>query len=201
MRITADSMFNFSTCRVFTEPFKYFLADKAFDRGVSLLLLEWLESHAPWKLIITDFYEQYEFNFLDVRLPSHLFFLQEQAFLDDIKGRMERVFGVNLSPRVDLSAHKLIPSQRVRLHNDFIPGQETHRLLIQLNRGWTDEKGGLLVFFNSSNPADVHRLFLPVHNSVVGFAISPDSNHAVSTVYGGERLTLVYSFHERVCHA
>lgn len=199
--MTSDSLLNFSTDRMFTEPFKYFVADEAFDRSVSLLLLEWLESHAPWKLVITDFYEQYEFNFLDVQLPSHLFFLQEQAALDEVKGRMERVFQVSLSARVDLSAHKLIPGQRIRLHNDFIPGQETHRLLIQLNRGWADEKGGLLIFFNSSNPADVHRLFLPVHNSAVGFAISPASNHAVSTVHDGERFTLVYSFYERVCHA
>ncbi len=191
-------MFNFSTFQVFTAPFKYFLADEAFGHGISLLLLEWLESHAPWKLVITDFYEQYECNFLDVQLPAHLFFLQEQTFLDDIKGRIERVFEVNLSPQIDLNAHKLIPSQRIRLHNDFILGQETHRLLIQLNRGWTDEKGGLLIFFNSSNPADVHRVFLPGHNRAVGFAISPNSHHAVSTVHSGERFTLVYSFYERV---
>ena len=201
MRITADSMFNFSTCQMCTAPFKYFIAGEAFSRSVSLLLLDWLESHAPWKLVITDFYEQYECNFLDVRLPAHLFFLQEQAFLDDVKERMEEVFQVSLSPRVDQSAHKLIPGQRIRLHNDFIPGQETHRLLIQLNRSWTDEKGGLLIFFNSSNPADVHRLFLPVHNRVVGFAISPDSHHAVSTVHSGERFTLVYSFYKRIDHA
>jgi len=196
MRVIASSMIHFSPGKVFTEPFKYFLADEVFGRDVTSLLLEWLESHAPWNLIVTDFYEQYEFNFLDVRLPSPLFFLQEQEFLNDIKGRMESLFQVRLSTRVDLSAHKLISGQRIRLHNDFIPGQETHRLLIHLNRGWTEENGGLLMFFDSANPADVHRLFLPIHNSVVSFAITPDSHHAVSTVYGGERFTLVYSFYE-----
>lgn len=201
MRITSDSLLKFTTCQVFTAPFKYFLADEAFDRGISLLLLDWLESYAPWKLVITDFYEQYEFNFLEVQLPAPLFFLQERTFLDNIKEIMEKIFEVNLSPRIDLSAHKLIPSQRIRLHNDFISGQETHRLLIQLNRGWADGKGGLLIFFKSPNPADVHRVFLPVHNSIVGFAISPNSHHAVSTVHSGERFTIVYSFYERVGHA
>jgi hypothetical protein len=55
--------------------------------------------------------------------------------------------------------------------------------------------GGFLLFFNRADPADVHRIFLPIHNSLVGFAISPDSNHAVSTIHDGERFTLVYSFY------
>jgi hypothetical protein len=38
-------------------------------------------------------------------------------------------------------------------------------------------------------------VFSPVHDSVVGFAISEDSNHAVSTTHGGERFTLVFSFY------
>ncbi len=90
---------------------------------------------------------------------------------------------------------KLVNGHTIRLHNDFIPGRETHRLLIQLNRNWQDENGGFLLFFNSSAPEDIHRVIHPVHNSSVGFAISPKSNHAVSTVYNGERYTLVYSFY------
>ena len=43
------------------------------------------------------------------------------------------------------------------------------------------------MLFNSSEVSDVHRVFLPVSNSMVGFAISEKSNHAVSTVYDGER--------------
>ncbi len=76
-------------------------------------------------------------------------------------------------------------------------GEATHRVLVQLNRGWRDDQGGFLMFFNSGDPADVHRVFSPTHDSVVGFAISEDSHHAVSTIHGGERFTLVFSFYGR----
>ena len=200
MDVTFDKLLSLSSIEFFSEPFQYFVSAEAFSDSLSLMILEWLETDAPWKLVETDFYEQYEFNFLDARPPSQLSFLQKRPSFDDLRARMEIVFQTALSERVDFNAHKLIPGQRIRLHNDFIPGQETHRLLIQLNRGWEDEKGGLLIFFNSQEPADIHKVFRPFHNSVVGFAISPRSNHAVSTVYGGERFTLVYSFYEKSGH-
>ena len=200
MDVTFDKLLPFSSIEVFSEPFQYFVSTEAFSNSISLMILEWLETDAPWKLVETDFYEQYEFNFLDAGLPSQLTFLQERSSFDDMRARMETVFQTALSERIDFNAHKLIPGQRIRLHNDFIPGQETHRLLIQLNRGWNDEQGGLLIFFNSQEPADIHKVFRPLHNSAVGFAISPDSNHAVSTIYSGERFTLVYSFYEKSGH-
>ena len=130
-------------------------------------------------------------------MPSPLKFLTEQPFLNDLRSKVERIFEVRLEDRIDCTVHKLVPGQRIRIHNDFIPGQETHRVLVQLNRGWHDDQGGFLMFFNSQDPSDVHRVFSPVHDSVVGFAISEDSNHAVSTVHGGERFTLVFSFYGR----
>jgi Rps23 Pro-64 3,4-dihydroxylase Tpa1-like proline 4-hydroxylase len=114
--------------------------------------------------------------------------------------RMAELFGVDLSPRVDITAHKLIPGQRIRIHNDFIPGAETHRLLMHFNRRWQDDNGGLFLLFNSADPADIHKIFRPVHNSAVGFAITTTSYHAVSTVHTGERFTLVYSFYEQQGH-
>lgn len=185
----------FSPFEIFSEPFPYAVSARAFDDCVSADILAWLESEAPWKLVETDFYEQFEFSFLDAALPPGLTFLQEQPFIVSLATEIQKLFGVSLSNRVDATAHRLLPGQRIRIHNDFIPGGETHRLLIQLNRGWEDGEGGFLLFFNSPDPADVHKVLRPVHNSVVAFAISPDSHHAVTTVHGGERYTLVYSFY------
>ena len=201
MSLTYANPLKLSACECFVEPFPYFVSREGFSREASLNILAWLEGAAPWRLVETDFYEQYEFDFLDARLPSDLAFLQEELFLDEVRTRAASIFRAELSERIDLNAHKLIKGQRIRLHNDFIPGQETHRLLIQLNRGWEDEQGGLLIFFNSAEPADIHRAFRPCHNSVVGFAISPNSNHAVSTIHGGERFTLVFSFYEKNSNA
>jgi Rps23 Pro-64 3,4-dihydroxylase Tpa1-like proline 4-hydroxylase len=195
MDVVSGKSLDLSTVEVFTEPFPYLVSPEAFSADESLEVLAWLETGAPWQLVRADFYEQYEFSIIDAHLPERLAFLWQESFLEDLRERVGSLFRVGLSRRIDLTAHKLVPGQRIRIHNDFVPGQESHRLLIQLNHGWTEEEGGLLLFFNSADPADVHKIFRPAHNSAVGFAITPDSHHAVSAVHGGERFTLVYSFY------
>jgi Rps23 Pro-64 3,4-dihydroxylase Tpa1-like proline 4-hydroxylase len=91
--------------------------------------------------------------------------------------------------------HKLAPGQRIRIHNDYIAGQESHRVLVQLNRGWTDDNGGVLLFFGSEDAGDIRKAFRPLHDSCVAFEISQQSHHAVTPVARGERYTLVYSFY------
>jgi Rps23 Pro-64 3,4-dihydroxylase Tpa1-like proline 4-hydroxylase len=177
-------------------PFPYFVCPQAINTNLSYELLDWLEKAAPWKLVETDFYEQYEFSFLQTKLPDSISILNSKDHLQDLTQQVAQNFSVRLANRIDFTAHKLIPGQRIRIHNDYIPGFETHRLLIQLNRGWEDENGGMLMLFNSQNPEDIYEIYRPIHGSALGFAISPDSHHAVSTIHGGERYTLVYSFYQ-----
>jgi Rps23 Pro-64 3,4-dihydroxylase Tpa1-like proline 4-hydroxylase len=185
----------FSPFEVFSEPFPYAVSPRAFDNEMSYAILKWLQLEAPWKLVETDFYEQFEFSLFDAGLPPRLRFLGDRMFIDSLSAEIEKLFGVKLAEQVDVTAHRLIKGQRIRIHNDYIFGGETHRLLIQLNHDWRDEDGGLLLFFNSPDPSDVHKVFRPVHNTAIAFAISPDSNHAVTTIHGSERFTLVYSFY------
>ena len=51
------------------------------------------------------------------------------------------------------------------------------------------------MFFNSPDPADVHRVLMPLNRSLVGFEISEKSSHAVSLVLDGERFAIVYSLY------
>ena len=192
----SEDLFRLKSPEVFIEPFPYLTAVEGLGEVNSSAFLEWLETEAPWNLVEKDFYEQYEFSLLDAPLPAHLKFLTERPFLRDLRVKVERLFGRRLSERIDCTAHKLVQGQTIRIHNDYIPGEETHRLLLQLNRGWRDAQGGYLMLFNSQDPSDVHRVFLPANDSVVGFAISERSNHAVSTVHGGERFTIVFSFYD-----
>jgi Rps23 Pro-64 3,4-dihydroxylase Tpa1-like proline 4-hydroxylase len=195
MRVELQSVLNLSSVERFSKPFEYFLSPQTLRDDLSTTLLAWLETGAPWKLVETDFYEQYEFSFWDVDVPPALLVFREPDFLSALKTRLEDLFKVELGNDVDVAAHKLIPGQRIRIHNDFIDGEKTYRLLIQLNQGCKDEDGGLLLLFNSSDPADIHKVFRPIHNSAIGFVVSPTSNHAVSVIHGGERFTLVYSFY------
>ncbi len=185
----------------FADPFSHFLSHKVFKPDVSQRILAWLENTSRWKLVETNFYEQFEFSLLDCCPPKGLGLLRSPFFLRSLGNRLEKLFNTSLDEHPHITAHKLVPGQSIRLHNDFIPGGETHRVLIQLNGGWKTAQGGLLVFFGSDCSEDVRKIFHPRHNSAIGFAISERSYHAVSTIHTGERFTLVYSFSERLAGA
>ena len=177
-----------------TLPFDHFVG-QGVQPGDCQEWLDWLETDAPWKLTTTEFYEQYEFSLLQVSLVPGIRRLVCLTTLVALRRRMSWYFRQPLAERVDVTAHKLVPEQTIRIHNDFIPGGESCRLLLQLNRGWEPPHGGYLMFFGGPEPETVGKVVEPRHGSVQAFAISPRSYHAVSTVHGGERFTLVYSFY------
>lgn len=179
--------------RVF--PFRYFLAQHCVTDDTALALLEWFETGAPWRLMTTDFYEQYEFSIQDVALPENVSVLLSPRSFAALRREMTRIFGVAFDQHVMLVAHKLMPGQRIAIHNDYLLGEETHRLTVQLNRGLCDSDGGYFLFFNSLDPRDINRIVRPVHRSAIGFEIGEASNHAVSRLHCGERYSLVYSFY------
>lgn len=176
------------------QPFRYSVLSKALDARVSDALLDWLERDAPWTLRIAEFYEQHEFTVTAEILPPGLRDTFADLALQELRSRVSDIFDAKLSERVDVTAHRLTKGQRIRIHNDFIPGRETHRLLVQLNRGWHDENGGALVLFSGYGESDIHRILRPLHNSGLLFEISSKSLHAVTPINTGERFTLVFSF-------
>ncbi len=179
------------------EPFHYGLFRSVFVAQANAALLEWLEDSNAWKLVQTDFYEQYEFCVDDVHLPSTVRFLQLPLIRAELCNAIGSLFKVELSSDVRLLAHKLVSGQHIGIHNDVIKGGETHRLTVQLNRGLTDEDGGFYMLFNSPDPSDIHKILKPLNNSALAFAISEHSEHAVSVQHSGVRFTLVFCFNER----
>lgn len=53
-------------------PFPHALQEDALSDVDSEVLLTWLESDAPWKLKIAEFYQQYEFSFHGLQLPDRI---------------------------------------------------------------------------------------------------------------------------------
>ena len=184
---------DFKSAALKSFPFPYFSMEKSIPKEKQIEMLEWMENSAPWKLIEADFYEQYEFSLLEYDFPSPISEFCSKKSIDYIKNNLSLIFGVNFKDKCEVTAHKLIKGQTIRIHNDFLPGEETHRLLIQLNRNWIDEYGGKLMIFNGPEPEDIVDIIDPESGSIQGFAISKKSHHAVSTVHGGERFTVVYS--------
>jgi Rps23 Pro-64 3,4-dihydroxylase Tpa1-like proline 4-hydroxylase len=177
-----------------SEPFAHFWANGAFDNQMELDMLDWLKSTRNWQLTETDFYEQYEFSLLSSELPTHLKCLISEETIQYIERRFEEIFQIESLSLVGVVAHKLVENHRIGIHNDFINGEETHRLIIQINSGWKEENGGYLMLFSSSEVKDVAKIIIPFSNSVVGFEISERSYHAVSKIYNFSRYTIVYTF-------
>lgn len=174
------------------EPFRYATFGECLATSLSGDILAWFEYDAPWRLKRTDFYEQYEFSCWDSTSPiaSHL---TSSMVLEVIRSEMMEVFGRTFEEPISVVAHKLLEGQRIGIHNDYLVGEESHRIVIQLNHGLSDDDGGFLMIFNSDDPADIARVMRPVHVSGFAFEISPASFHAVSEVHGGVRYSLIYS--------
>ncbi len=181
-----------SSRAVNTAPFRYATLTGCFTLQVGEKVLEWFERDAPWIAKQTDFYEQYEFSCWD-STSAAASYLTSGSALDAVHTAMTEMFGHEFEPDVSVVCHKLVRGHRIGIHNDYLVGEESHRLTIQLNRGLTDDDGGFLMLFNSGDPADVHRVLRPLHLSALAFEISTDSFHAVSEMHGGERYTVIYS--------
>jgi hypothetical protein len=176
-------------------PFVHAVILGCIEKPTAERLLRWFETTAPWRLVETDFYQQYEFSLFDCDAEEARLLTDETA-VSDLREAMGAMFGTRFGPKVSIVAHRLLPGQRIGIHNDYLDKGETHRLTVQLNRGLRDEDGGFFMTFFSANPQDVHEVHRPIHRSAVAFAISADSHHAVSRVHGNVRFTIVISFRE-----
>lgn len=190
-------MLQFIVHNSYFRPFPYFVGEGAFPDDLTSSLIDWLNKDAPWRLVEADFYEQFEFDLMSVSLPSSLNILASVSALSKLRRSVGDQFRIVLREEIDVTAHKLISGQRIRLHNDFLPHGETHRLILQLNTNWSPECGGYLMLFNGNDPNQVHEIIPPRLNSLFGFAIGPSSFHAVSEVKAENRLSLVFSFYEK----
>src|SRR5258708_29246084 len=61
----ADSPIELSGARLLTLPFPHFVLRQCVDAKHAGALLAGLERTTAWRLVETDFYEQYEFSLLD----------------------------------------------------------------------------------------------------------------------------------------
>ena len=191
--------FNFEHLQVIEEPFLHFVAPEFMDETLADELLTWFERDATWvKKKIEKFYESYDLSLRHSVLPPSLRFLTDDGFLSPVKQRVSEAMNAPLGRGIDVTAHHLMPGQSIKIHSDFGEVKQTHRLLIQLNRGWTLENGGLLMFVTSERPeapSEKDCYYLPEHRTAFCFEVSQKSLHAVSRVITGDRYTLCLSFY------
>ena len=184
-----------SSARLEADPFPFSVVPEALCNGVEQATLLWFECGAPWHLTEESFYSQHEFDMRDIELPNDIAQLAADSTLAAIRDLISELFQRRLRTTVDMTAHRLTAGQRIRIHDDHLEGGETHRLILQLNRGWAAGDGGHLLLFGGREPEDVRVVLPPVSKQALIFEISHRSHHAVSKVVRGERYSIVYSFH------
>lgn len=189
---------DFSAATAHASPFPHFRAPAMLTLPLADAALAWLRDEGRWDLRIENFYEQHELSLLDAPLPANVATLTSIAFVDEVRAGIRSLLAVaDELELVGVTAHRLTAGQTIRIHNDHIGMEETHRLLIQLNDGWNAERGGLLMLFSDDAPETLTDVLLPEHASGFAFEISERSHHAVSTIRSGERFTVVYTFRSR----
>jgi len=177
---------------VFDNPFAHATFGTCLPPATGEVVLTWLETEAPWGLKRTDFYEQFEFDCRDSR-SAVASFLTSGSVLELVRSAMEGVFAKTFKDEISVVCHKMVQGHRIGIHNDFLDGEETHRLIVQLNRGLSEEDGGFLMLFSSDDAANVRKVLRPLHLGGFAFEISKDSFHAVSKIHSDVRYSLIYS--------
>lgn len=188
--------FSFRAVTLNVEPFPHFAVPNFVDRDLGDSLLEWFETDAQWGTYNGDGFCVRESN-LQLQLKE----LVSGSFSEYLSSEVARVFGAKLSNRVDVTAHRLSAPRHIGIHTDYGRTKQTHRLVVQINRGWKAEWGGLLLFLSSRAPGestDQDRVFVPHHCCAMCFELSPRSFHAVSPISCGVRYTLCFAFYGQV---
>ena len=179
------------------EPYPHFECLEFLDRETTDALLSWLEAR-KWLELGLDGYEGYSDIPLSASiLPEPCCGILAPDFLLQLRQLMSRFFRIESAGNVRVTAHRILSGGSLRPHSDVSRMPFTHRLLIQLNRGWTQENGGFLCLYDGAPCANqkARKLVAPIHRSAFGFEISERSFHSVTPVTGSTRYTLSYTFY------
>ncbi len=175
------------------DPYLHILSPQFYSDRFADTLLTWMENNQDWNHHNSLHYQQYELGFTRFTHCKEIEGLWDGSVLAEIRDRASRAFGVPLSGRINISAHKMVPGQYGYIHTDKIP-HETHRVVVTLNRGRPADSGGNLVLLSGSKPADVAVVLKQISNTACGFALDSKSFHAITQVKTDTRFTVIYTF-------
>lgn len=115
------------------------------------------------------------------------------AFRAEVIDRMREITGLPLVDRLVVTAQWMLPGHIIGVHSDRpLLGYEIARLVVQLNKQWHPDHGGVLELFAQPESEAVFRLN-PGYNEAFGFLLHADSHHGVTEV-SQPRRTVVFNF-------
>ena len=165
-------------------PFPFFLVKAAFSEEQCAALEALFLQDREWQHQDGVFYRCALCNVTEA-IPA--------TFQTEILARMREITGLPLVDRVLVTAQRMLPGQVIGLHSDRpLLGYEVARLVVQFNKQWQAEHGGVLELFLSPEGEAVFSVD-PEYNQAVGFLLHADSYHGVTEVTQ-PRQTMVFNF-------
>lgn len=117
-------LINCAKAKVVSTPFFHSTAANLFPKHFCGLVLDWMESAAPWKLRVASFYEQWELHLDCSNVPPHLSALCSSSTIGAFLSTMLAPLSSNQLTLSEITAHKLVSGQTIKVHNDYIGGEE-----------------------------------------------------------------------------
>ncbi len=165
-------------------PFPFFSVDAAFSKEQCAALERLFVQDAEWQHRDGAFY-RCSLRDVTEAIPA--------TFHAEILARMREITGLPLIERFMVTAQRMLPGHVIGIHSDRpLLGYEIARLVVQLNRQWQAEHGGVLELFASPESEAVCRVN-PEHNKAFGFLLHAESYHGVTEVTQ-PRQTVVFNF-------
>jgi hypothetical protein len=165
-------------------PFPFFSVDAAFSEEQCAVLEQLFLQTDEWQHRDGAFYRC---SLCDVTelIPATL---QTEVLV-----RMREITGLPLVNRVLVTAQRMLPEQVIGIHSDRpLLGYEITRLVVQLNKQWQAEHGGVLELFSSLEGEAVFSI-TPEYNKAFGFVLHAESYHGVTEVTQ-PRQSVVFNF-------
>lgn len=165
-------------------PFPFFVDDCAFSEQQCAALEQLFAQDTDWQQRDGAFY-RCSLKEVTEQIPA--------GFVIALRARMREITGLPLTERVVVTAQRMQPGHVIGIHSDRpLVGYEIARLVVQLNKHWQTEHGGVLELFATPEGKAVFRVN-PDYNKAFGFLLHADSYHGVTEV-SQPRQTVVFNF-------
>ncbi len=165
-------------------PFPFFLVTSAFSKEQCVMLERAFSQVGEWQHRDGAFY-RCSLRDITGNIPAR--------FQAEVIDRMCKITGLPLVVRLVVTAQRMMPGQLIGVHSDRpLLGYEIARLVVQFNKQWQPDHGGILELFTTPDSEAVFRVN-PGYNEAFGFLLHVDSHHGVTEVTQ-PRQSIVFNF-------
>lgn len=166
------------------QPFPFFFVQAAFSAVQCVALEQLFLQASDWQHQDGVFYRCSLCN-----VTEHI----PVSFQREVLARMREITGLPLVDHMHVTVQRMQPGHEIGIHSDRpLLGYEIARLVLQLNKEWQADHGGVLQLF-SSRESEAEFSVNPEYNKAVGFLLHGDSYHAVTAV-SQPRQSVVFNF-------